>query len=226
MRRDSRAAPSTGCASSRTARTIRRRIRALRPAAEIAVTAADGGQPKRITTLGHARRSTSRGIRADRRSRSPRTRSGRTSRPTSSPTSTRCRRRATVSSASRTTATCGARSRIRPTGSSCSSERTFGTGMIIEKKLSHGGSDDLICGRWAWAPKPWRRRPARRSTSPRRGISNRTRRAGPRMPATCTSPRRRAARRTCSASRRAPARRSSRSRKASGVSTTSPSTRR
>ena len=38
-RRASRAAPSTGCASSRTARTIRRPIRALRPAAEITITA-------------------------------------------------------------------------------------------------------------------------------------------------------------------------------------------
>ena len=31
-----------------------------------------------------------------------------------------------------------------PDGQFLLSERTFGTGMIIEKKLSHGGSDDLI----------------------------------------------------------------------------------
>ena len=88
MRRDSKAARSTGCASSRTARTIRRPIRALRPAAEIAITAARRRPAARRSRHSACAPRTWRGIRMDRRSRSPPTRTGRTNRHTNSPTST------------------------------------------------------------------------------------------------------------------------------------------
>ena len=99
-----------------------------------------------------------------------------------------------------------------PDGQFLLAERTFGTGMIIEKKLSHGGSDDLLL----WPVGLGRRslgEGGRRADQPDRDVGSRAERAalvGGR-PSTSISPLRRAAPRTCSASRRDPARRSSRS---------------
>ena len=142
MHRDSRAAPSTGCDSSPTARIIRRRIRAraLRP--EIAITAVDGGQPKTITTLG---------MRAANVAWHP---GGSTIAFTADDTWQN--EQAYEQPDIYTVTTSGDVKRLTndgyvwgslsysPDGQFLLSERTFGTAMIIEKKLSHGGSDDLI----------------------------------------------------------------------------------
>ena len=87
MHRDSRAAPSTGCDSSPTARTIRRRIRAraLRRRLRSRRWMAASRRPSRLSACAPP---TSRGIRTARRSRSRPTTRGRTNRRTSSQTST------------------------------------------------------------------------------------------------------------------------------------------
>ena len=105
-----------------------------------------------------------------------------------------------------------------PDGQFLLSERTFGTGMIIEKKLSHGGSDDLL----VWPAAGGAADQSHRVVGSRaersalvggfevRLLHRREGRHHARVP------RRRSGRRA----------RSSRSRRASGGSTASPSTRR
>ena len=172
----------------------------LRPAAEITVTALDGSGERALTTLGfrpsnvawHPDGSTI-AFTADENWRSEQL--------FESPDIYTVSTQGTVSRLTNDGYMWSALS-YSPDGQFLLAERTFGTGMIIDQKLSHGGSDDLLL----WP----RQRAAPPSTSPRSGTSNRMARAGPRMAGTCTSPRRKAARRTCSAWRLAPARRSNR----------------
>ena len=177
----------------------------LRPAAEITVTAADGSGARALTTLGFRPSNvawhpsgSSIAFTADENWRSEQL--------FESPDIYTVSTQGTVSRLTNDGYMWSALS-YSPDGQFLLAERTFGTGMIIDQKLSHGGSDDLLLWPSAWAPKPRRRRPARPSTSPRSGTSNRMARAGPRMAGMCISPRRKAARRTCSAWPLAPARR-------------------
>ena len=113
-----------------------------RPAAEVAITAVDGGQPKTITTLG---------MRAANLAWHP---NGSAIAFTADDTWQN--EQAYEQPDIYTVSTSGDVKRLTndgyvwsslaysPDGQFLLSERTFGTGMIIEKKLSHGGSDDLI----------------------------------------------------------------------------------
>jgi dipeptidyl aminopeptidase/acylaminoacyl peptidase len=113
-----------------------------RPAAEIAITAVDGGQPKTITTLG---------MRAANVAWHP---GGSTIAFTADDTWQN--EQAYEQPDVYTVTTGGDVKRLTndgyvwgslsysPDGQFLLSERTFGTAMIVDKKLSHGGSDDLI----------------------------------------------------------------------------------
>jgi dipeptidyl aminopeptidase/acylaminoacyl peptidase len=113
-----------------------------RPAAEVAITAVEGGQPKTITNLG---------MRAANLAWHP---SGNAIAFTADDTWQN--EQAYEQPDIYTVTTGGDVKRLTndgyvwsslaysPDGQFLLSERTFGTGMIIEKKLSHGGSDDLV----------------------------------------------------------------------------------